>query len=63
MKNKKSVIFCLILLNMVDVELSKIINEELDEYDEPSNMEAVNSMINLLDDIDCVYEYLGKDVV
>ena len=63
MKNKKTVIFCLILLNMVDVELSKIINEELDEYDAPSNMEAVNSMINLLDDIDCVYEYLGKDVV
>lgn len=63
MKNKKSVVLCLILLNMVDAEISKIIDEELEENDGPTNIEAVNCMINLLDDIDCVYEHLGIDVV
>ena len=63
MKNIKSKILCVILLNMLDSELSKIIEEELSENNESPDMQAVHYMIDLLDDIEIVCEIFGKEVV
>jgi hypothetical protein len=63
MKNTKSKILCVILLNMLDSELSKIIEEELSENNESHDMQAVYYMIDLLDDIEIVCEMFGKEVV
>ena len=63
MKNIKSKILCVILLNMLDSELSKIIEEELSENNESPDMQAVRYMIDLLDDIEIVCEIFGKEVV
>ena len=63
MKNIKSKILCVILLNMLDSELSKIIEEELSENNENPDMQAVHYMIDLLDDIEIVCEIFGKEVV
>ena len=63
MKNIKSKILCVILLNMLDSELSKIIEEELSENNESPDMQAVRYIIDLLDDIEIVCEIFGKEVV
>ena len=63
MKNMKSKILCVILLNMLDAELSKIIEEELSESNDNPDMQAVHYMIELLDDIEIVCEMFGKEVV
>ena len=63
MKNMKSKILCVILLNMLDAELSKIIEEVLSESNDNPDMQAVHYMIELLDDIEIVCEMFGKEVV
>ena len=63
MKNIKSKILCVILLNMLDSELSKLIEEELSENNKNPDMQAVHYMIDLLDDIEIVCEIFGKEVV
>ena len=61
MKKKKQRVFIIILLNMLDNEISKVIESELDE-DFP-DMEEVHHMIELVDDIEIVTEILGKDMI
>ena len=63
MDNKKSKVMCIILLNMLDAELSKLIDSELDESNNTSNPELVERLINVLDDIDDAIEVLYRDVV
>ena len=58
MDNKKSKVMCIILLNMLDAELSKLIDSELDESNNTSNPELVERLINVLDDIDDAIEVL-----
>ena len=60
---KKSKVMCIILLNMLDAELSKLIDHELDENNDNTNHEIVTKLINVLDDVDEAIEVLYKDVV
>ena len=61
MEKKKQRVFCIILLNMLDAEISKVIDKELDE--EFPDMESVHHLIELVDDIEIVTEILGKDML
>lgn len=61
MEKKKQRVFSIILLNMLDNEISKIIESELDEAF--PDMENVHHLIELVDDIEVVTEILGKDMI
>lgn len=61
MEKKKQRVFCILLLHMLDAELSKIIEKELNE-DFP-DMEGVHHLIELVDDIEIATETLGKDMI
>lgn len=63
MSIKKSKVMCIILLNMLDAELSKLIDHELDENNDNTNHELVTRLINVLDNVDEAIEVLYKDVV
>ena len=63
MNNKKSKVMCIMLLNMLDAELSKLIDYELDENNDATNHDIVTSLIHVLDDIDIAIEVLYKDVI
>ena len=63
MNNKKSKVMCIMLLNMLDAELSKLIDYELDENNDATNHDIVTSLIHILDDIDIAIEVLYKDVI
>ena len=63
MDNKKSKVMCIMLLNMLDAELSKLIDYELDENNDATNHDIVTSLIHVLDDIDIAIEVLYKDVI
>ena len=63
MSIKKSKVMCIILLNMLDAELSKLIDHELDENNDNTNHELVTRLINVLDNVDEAIDVLYKDVV
>ena len=63
MDNKKSKVMCIILLNMLDTELSKLVEYELDEYNDDTNHELVTKIIQVLDDVDEAVETLYRDVI
>ena len=60
---KKSKVICILLLNMLDAELSRLIDFELDENNDNTNHELVTKLINVLDDVDEAIDVLYKDVV
>ena len=60
---KKSKVVCILLLNMIDAELSRVIDYELDDDNENPNHNLVTSLIQVLDDIDEAIELLRNDVV
>ena len=60
---KKSKVVCILLLNMLDAELSKLVEYELDEDNDNTNHELVTKIIQVLDDVDETVEVLYKDVV
>lgn len=60
---KKSKVICILLLNMLDAELSRLIDFELDENNDNTNHEFVTKLINVLDDVDEAIDVLYKDVV
>ena len=61
---KKSKAICLLLLNMLDTQMSKIIDMELDENNNNNtNHDLVTILINTLDNIDEVVDILYKDVL
>lgn len=60
---KKSKVVCILLLNMLDAELSRVIDNELDDDNENPNHTLVTSLIQVLDDIDEAIELLRNDVV
>ena len=60
---KKSKVVCIILLNMLDAELSKLIEFELDDNNDNTNHDLVTKIINVLDDVDIAIDALYKDVV
>lgn len=63
MDNKKSKVMCIMLLNMLDAELSKLVEFELDDDNDNPNHELVTRIIRVLDDVDEAVEVLYKDVV
>lgn len=63
MSNKKSKVMCLMLLNMLDAELSKLVEYELEDDNVNTNHELVTRIIHVLDDIDEAVELLYRDVV
>lgn len=63
MSNKKSKVMCIMLLNMLDAELSKLVEYELDEDNDNTNHELVTKIIQVLYDVDGAVEVLYKDVV
>ena len=60
---KKSKVICILLLNMLDAELSRLIDFELDENNDNTNHELVTKLINVLDDVDEAIDVLYTDVV
>lgn len=60
---KKSKVVCILLLNMLDAELSRVIDYELDDDNEKTNHALVTSLIQVLDDVDEAIELLHGDVV
>lgn len=60
---KKSKVVCILLLNMLDAELCKLVEYELDEDNNNTNHELVTKIIQVLDDVDEAVEVLYKDVV
>ena len=48
---------------MLDAELSKLVEYELDEDNDNTNHELVTKIIQVLDDVDEAVEVLYKDVV
>lgn len=63
MNIKKSKVICIILLNMLDAELSKLVEYELDENNDNTNYELVTKIIQMLDDVDEAVEVLYEDVI
>ena len=63
MNIKKSKVICIILLNMLDAELSSLIDHELYDSGENTNHELVSSLIKVLDDVDEAVEVLYEDVI
>lgn len=63
MSNKKSKVMCLMLLNMLDAELSKLVEYELEDDNVNTNHELVTRIIQVLDDIDEAVEVMYRDVV
>ena len=60
---RKSKVVCILLLNMLDAELSRVIDYELEDDNENTNHALVTSLIQVLDDIDEAIEFLRHDVV
>lgn len=60
---RKSKVVCILLLNMLDAELSKLVEYELDEDNDNTNHELVTKIIQVLDDVDEAVEVLYRDVV
>lgn len=60
---KKSKVVCILLLNMLDAELSRVIDYELNDDNENTNHALVTNLIQVLDDIDEAIELLHSDVV
>ena len=60
---KKSKVICILLLNMLDAELSRLIDFELDENNDNTNHELITRLINVLDDVDEAIDVLYKDVI
>ena len=60
---RKSKVVCILLLNMLDAELSRVIDYELDDDNETPNHNLVTSLIQVLDDVDEAIELLHGDVV
>ena len=48
---------------MLDAELSKLIDHELDNNNDNTNHELVTRLINVLDDVDEAIDVLYKDVI
>ena len=63
MNIKKSKVICIILLNMLDAELSNLIDHELYDSGENKNHELVSNLIKVLDDVDEAIEVLYEDVI
>ena len=63
MNIKKSKVICIILLNMLDAELSSLIDHELYDTNENTNHELVSSLTKVLDDVDEAVEVLYEDVI
>ncbi len=63
MSNKKSKVMCIMLLNMLDAELSKLVEYELNEDNDNTNHELVTKIIQVLDDVDEAVDVLYKDVI
>ena len=60
---RKSKVVCILLLNMLDAELSRVIDYELDDDNENTNHSLVTSLIQVLDDVDEAIELLHDGVV
>ena len=60
---RKSKVVCILLLNMLDAELSRVIDYELDDDNEKTNHALVTSLIQVLDDVDKAIEFLHDDVI
>ena len=60
---RKSKVVCILLLNMLDAELSRVIDYALEDDNENTNHALVTSLIQVLDDVDIAIEELYKDVV
>lgn len=60
---KKSKVVCILLLNMLDAELSKVIDHELEDDNKNTNHALVTNLIQVLDDVDEAIELLHGDVV
>ena len=59
---RKSKVVCILLLNMLDAELSKIIDYELDDNNHKVDHELVTRLIQMLDNVDETIECLYTDV-
>ena len=62
MENKKSKVVSIILMNMLDAELSKIIEEEL-QAEENADFEYVDVLIDLLDRTEIACEVMSKGLI
>lgn len=62
MENKKSKVVSIILMNMLDAELSKLIEEEL-KAEENADFEYVDVLIDLLDRTEIAYEVVSKGLI
>ena len=60
---KKSKVVCILLFNMLDAELSRVIDYELDDDNENTNHALITSLIQVLDNVDEAIELLHGDVV
>ena len=60
---RKSKVVCILLLNMLDAELSRVIDYELDDDNENTNYALITSLIQVLDNIDEAIEFLHGNVI
>ena len=60
---RKSKVVCILLLNMLDAELSRVIDYALEDDNENTNHALVTNLIQVLDNVDIAIEELYKDVV
>ena len=60
---RKSKVACILLLNMLDAELSRVNDYALEDDNENTNHALVTSLIQVLDDVDEAIELLHNDVV
>ena len=60
---RKSKVVCILLLNMLDAELSRVNDYALEDDNENTNHALVTSLIQVLDNVDIAIEELYKDVV
>lgn len=60
---RKSKVACILLLNMLDAELSRVNDYALEDDNENTNHALVTSLIQVLDNVDIAIEELYKDVV
>lgn len=62
MENKKSKVVSIILMNMLDAELSKLIEEEL-KAEENADFEYVDVLIDLLNRTEIACEVVSKGLI
>ena len=62
MENKKSKVVSIVLMNMLDAELSKLIEEELNA-EENADFEYVDVLIDLLDRTEIACEVVSKGLI